>query len=450
MKKALSLILALALICSLSLAGAENSHINTFLVNLFKDLGSIDLDTQQLKLVVPRGPQALVERKDGLLNAWLQTNSGSYYGSTYTFQMDDEKIWAADSTSGYYMTLDDLNKVIEWASGSEGEEKANLLEDYKLLYGKGIDVLVRECVRTETKDGKYTVTATLDSETGYKVLYAYLDAVVSDEKALNALMNIYRAVKSEPLKSLLHVGDESLDTSFREVFGIPEGGAVTAESVKKGWEETKDQFIEKYRQRTEELKKYSYYSETGYELQLALNDKGDFDSLTLTVRIDTWDSYGGNRQETHTVELAYEGSDLVVLSDNKVYARVRAESDDEVQLYTMDYYGTEQLAGKATLRQNNEFWTLTVTDARGSTIGTLSTGRQSTSVTKLSDREDSLQKVDLDYLKEQFGIDDTAAPSATPEPVVEEAVVEIPVATDVPAAVTEAVSEAVDSTGYGY
>lgn len=449
MKKALSLILALAMICSLSLAGAENTHINTFLINLFTRIGATDLDTQQLSLEDPAFPEPVfqIERKDGLLNASLQINPTL----RYTLQSDDKNAWISYPGGGFYASVEDLNEIIAWiyteaekasvpgdtgaapapkavAGSTEAEAAAvavepaaaakkvpdldSLIRGIKSLYGVYIGILTSN-VTTETKDGEYTLTMKFDGGQPAEAQAALLEALVGNEDALTALLFI------SDLSEMFARSFTSLDAAprgkrygARTTFGVPEGQPVTVETIKAAWEANKATYIEDQKKQEEErLAQGTYFQYRDLSLELVLDTNGGFKTLTASV-INT-SRYAGpdgspvSNTHTSTVKLAYEGSKLVVYGDNKRVAVITADTDDELCLYTYES-GTEKLLGKAKLELDDPYWTLTVRDASGKVLFVLRTGTQ-LDFKKLSEQESLLQKIDLEMVKTQF-----APPAAAP------------------------------------
>ena len=233
---------------------------------------------------------------------------------------------------------------------------------------------------------------------------------------------------------------DDFDSMIREIFCVDESEAVTAQAVQTAWAANRERLHEEM---ISSFSTDSYPQQTTTTtLTLSLDSSGGFDSLVLrgttTYYERDWDysthSYAGDprpRTYENTVEIAYEGRDLIVKSDDTAVGKITAEKEGELVFYNVD--GVSQTeAARLQLTRNEAYWALTVLDGSGKTVATAKTGRQSASVQPLSAYESAMQKIDLAYLRELVN---QAAPAAAP----------FEAATELAEEAIESVTEAVDA-----
>ena len=472
MKRVLSLLLTLALICAVSMAGAENEYINRFLIDLFNSVGGTDLDTQALSFSTPNSDGSVtLQRKDGLFD--FRLNIPGYSGTDrYAIQADNKGVWFYDAVqdNGFYTTFADLDEILIEVSG-ETDGRPNLTLDRLLsLFTKHIGA-VSALINTQsstsgsvvstllpallsggplgglqptvaTASGFTTITYTFESsqQTIMESRFSAVDALVADTESLETLILIGHAIGSDLLGPVTNATADDFDSMIREIFCVDESEAVTAQAVQAGWAANRERLHEEM---ISSFSTDSYPQQTTTTtLTLSLDSRGDFDSLVLrgttTYYERDWDysthSYAGDpkpRTYENTVEIAYEGRDLIVKSDDTAVGKITAEKEGELVFYNVD--GVSQTeAARLQLARNEAYWALTVLDGSGKTVATAKTGRQSASVQPLSAYESAMQKIDLAYLRE---LANPAAPAAAP----------FEAATGLVEAAIESVTEAVDA-----
>ena len=459
MKRVLSLLLTLALICAVSLAGAENEYINRFLIDLFNSVGGTDLDTQALSFSTPNSDGSItVQRKDGLFD--LRLNIPGYSGPyRYAVQADDKGVWFYDAVqnNGFYTTFADLDEILIEVSG-ETDGRPNLtLERLVSLVTKhysGVSALGTTQSYTSgsivnallpallsgsplgelqptvaTANGFTSITYTLESspKAGLESGFAAIDALVADPESLETMILYGHALGSDLLRPVAYTTADDFDRIIRQAFGMDESEAVTVQTVQAAWAANRESLHQKA---IDSYNTAAADPEYGYQLQrtttitltLSLDSKSGFDSLVLRATTNsferemdysTW-TYVGDpkpRTEVNTIEIAYEGKDLIVKYDDTTIGKVTANKEGEIIIYSI-YNGSQTETARLQLDKNEAYWTLTALDGSGNTVVTVKTGRQSASVQPLSAYESAMQKIDLAYLRELINQAAPAEPAA--------------------------------------
>lgn len=384
MRRVSALILVLALLGSVSLAGAENAHFGAFLTDLINAVRSVDLDTQKLTLTTASSPDVFgeAEHVDGLWNVNLQLSD-----ARLVFQHDGRNFWMLIDDNGFYITGEDYDEI----SALFGNRTPLDLPSFGRMYMKMLEIeinaLLKTCVTFEVKDGDLIAACTLDEERLIRYLDAYLDGVAGEPDVLQYVASILAQASASPL--------------IRDLLTLPTDRPFTEEDVQNALVGNRDRIVDNFRQLLESGKSQSNYTEFSAELTLVQDLLRGFESFTAVIT-DTVHAAGAeDRVQTSTLLLGWEDSDLVLSVDGSPIARLTAATDDEVRLILIGSDG-EQPAGSLRLTSDGQYRALDILDPEGRSILTLRTGPQSDTIVPLSEREDSLTKVDVAYLRQQF------------------------------------------------
>lgn len=342
MKKLLSLMLAMALICSLSLAAAENRNINRFLISMFDHLGSVDLDRQALTFsMTDYGStlEASIQRRGGL--AHLELREGS---QRIVVEFTADAVWYLDEQSGQggWLRFDEIEELAKTAMSAAGT-----FSDVMGLFGMGssvdldldldfgnllasvfdyLSMLLDRGLSANSGRSPYEIAFRLSERDIAEISYQWMDKLIHTPKYLDAWYGV--------AKSLIGayggmVGGMLGDDDYSDALGLflDLSGDLTEFDTKdalvRQWDENKE---ETYRQMTA-----GAGDTIVLDAAVDLTSEGDFVSL----RVREGDS-------PDILTIAYEGSELVIAGEG-VSDSIRISADTDSELVIRSDYSSRAL-----------------------------------------------------------------------------------------------------------